>query len=99
MNTTTAAGAVAAIEFLNANEQRFNSLFVINNDAVDMDIFFDGDDSSRRRLRVHAGVGMTIQPNEGITFKYLVIKNLDGSAAMVAGKIYFRALRARILVG
>ena len=92
-NSIIAAGATEGIlstKSLMNEFGPFNRLMVHNRDAVDIQILLDGLTEAGKLFELAAGETLMIEPEDGITFRFLTQKNLDGVVAEVADEILFR---------
>lgn len=89
-NTAIAAGATEQIVAAPQRVDAFNTLLVVNRDAVDFEIQPDGATSGGKILQVPSGGAGGIDPDKAIWFKQIVIKNLDTATAATANKLFIR---------
>jgi hypothetical protein len=88
--TALAAGSIEQIVSAPDRVSHFNFLHVQNRDAVDIAILLDNQTTQGKYWEVQANGGIiTINPDDGVVYKQIMQKNLDGATAETAGKILF----------
>jgi hypothetical protein len=92
VNTAIAAAASEQIISGTNSAPFFNSLVVTNLDAVDIEIYLDGQNVPGRRFNISHNGGLAIDPEESIHFNSITQKNIDGAVAETAGLIRFTAM-------
>lgn len=73
------------------NVDAYNSLEVMNSDAVGIQILLDND--STRAYNIDSKIGFILKPEEGQVFKTVVQVNRDGVTAETANAILFKAMK------
>lgn len=88
--TALAAGGTEEIVAQPSRVGNFNFLLVQNRDAVDIAILLDNQTTEGKYFEVQANGGiLVINPEDGVVFRQIVQKNLDGATAETASKILF----------
>jgi hypothetical protein len=92
-NTALAASSSENIASSVANLRKytnFNKLSVSNRDVVDIQIRLDGLTTDGKIFDIPAGATFTINPEEGMYFRFFSQHNLSATTAQTADKIQFR---------
>lgn len=92
VNTAVAASGSENIEFTDSKQGRgFNALTVTNRDDVDIRVRLNGQLTGGRLMVVPAGSEKSIPQENGETFDFLIVDNLDTVKAMTAGAVQYIA--------
>jgi len=93
-NTAVAASGYEDITFSDSRYKKgFNYLEVVNLDAVDIELRFNGGDDAGNVVWVPAGTSYVMPAEDGRTFDFIHAYNLNAGVAETANTILFRAAR------
>lgn len=92
-STNLAAGSIEVEIASTQNVDFYNRITVVNLDTVNINVFLDNNSTRAFFVQSNGGI-LIIDPNDGIYFKSVSQKNLDGSTAETSGKIQFRVAKA-----
>jgi hypothetical protein len=95
----TAIAASGNENFISTAQQRvefgpFNRLMIKNRDSVAIKILLDGLNEAGKIFELAAGETLLIEPEDGITFNYVNVINLDTVNAETADTILIRWAKA-----